>query len=214
MSAQPADATPAPLAVLRARTRAAHEELDAALTTGERVADTAAYVRLLTTLSSLHARTDEPLRSWASSTAWVRETLDPEGLPRRAALYADDLAALGRADLAGDTRTEPCDDARGLGFLYVVAGSTKGARVVLRGLPDDLAPAARRGLSDAAGPAGARLWRDCRAVLTAPLPAELVERAAAEAERLFRVLIDGARGTDGARDSDGAHGGGDSEVVH
>ena len=45
----------------------------------------------------------------------------------------------------------------------------------------------------AAAPAGARLWRDCRHVLTAPLPEELVDRAADEAARLFRLVREAVR---------------------
>lgn len=184
---------------LRLRTRRAHEDLDAALTApAGRVSDLGGYVRLLSTLSALHAVTDEPLRAWVHRTPWVRGRLDPGLLPQRGALYAADLAALGRPDRAVAARTDRCDDARGLGHLYVVAGSSKGARVVLRHLPDDVAPEARRGLHDAAE-AGTRLWRDCQAVLTIPLPAELVVRAADEAHALFRTLRRDA--TDpGARD--------------
>jgi heme oxygenase len=182
-----------PLDVLRSRTRGAHQELDDALTApAGRIADPAGYLRLLATLSALHARTDEPLRAWVGSTPWVRRTLDPTLLPRRSDLYASDLAVLGQSWRSAPAHPVVCDDARGLGYLYVVAGSSKGARVVLHQLPDDLAPDARRGLEDASD-AGARLWRDCRAVLTTPLPEELVARAAEEAQQLFGVLLSGLR---------------------
>ena len=185
--------TPA-LQALRDRTRTAHEQLDAVLTgPGGRIADTAGYVRLLTGLSSLHARTDEPLHAWTASSGWARAHLDPADLPRRSALYASDLAALGAVDRTAAPQSTACDDGQALGFLYVVAGSTAGARLVLRGLPDDLAPHARAGLCDAAAPAGARLWRDCRTVLTVPLPEQLVERAADEAARLFRLVREAVR---------------------
>ena len=182
------------LQVLRDRTRTAHEQLDAALTgPSGRISDTTGYVRLLTGLSSLHARTDEPLRAWTAGSDWARAHLDPADLPRRTALYASDRAALGAADRTAEPGSPSCDDGQALGFLYVVAGSTAGARLVLRGLPDDLAPHARAGLSDAAAPAGARLWRDCRTALTAPLPEELVARAADEAALLFRLVREAVR---------------------
>lgn len=180
------------LDALRRRTRSAHEGLDTALSgPGGRIVDTAGYLRLLTTLSTLHAHTDEPLRRWAAGSGWVGDHLDPDVLPRRSPLYAADLARLGAAPRPPTPRTGPCDDGQALGLLYVVAGSTKGARMVLRGLPDDLAPDARAGLSDAAAPGAARLWQGCRSVLTTPLPAELVARAADEAERLFHLLREG-----------------------
>lgn len=192
-TASPTAGTPA-LQALRDRTRTAHEQLDAALTgPGGRISDTTDYVRLLTGLSSLHARTDEPLRAWTAGSDWARAHLDPTDLPRRSALYASDLAALGEHDRAVAPQATACDDGQALGFLYVVAGSTAGARLVLRGLPDDLAPHARAGLSDAAAPAGARLWRDCRHALTAPLPQELVDRAADEAAALFRLVREAVR---------------------
>lgn len=188
--------------VLRVRTRKAHRELDDALTAPlGRIADRSGYLRLLTTLSSLHAHTDAPLGAWVSSTPWVRDSLDPALLPRRGALYAADLAALGHPDRAAQPRAGVCDDARGLGYLYVVAGSSKGARVVLHQLPDGLGPDARRGLGDAAD-AGARLWRESREVLTTPLPGDLAARAADEAEQLFAVLLDALRR--GERPGEGA----------
>jgi heme oxygenase len=191
LGAPPAGARLPALETLRRRTRQAHQDLDSAFTSSSgHVADAAGYLRLVTTLSSLHSRTDAPLRAWVRSTPWVRRALDPATLPRRSPLYASDLAALGHPQRAVPTLGGVCDDAQGLGYLYVVAGSSKGARVVLHHLPDHVAPDARRGLLDAAE-AGSRLWRDCRPVLTAPLPEDLVERAAEEAHRLFQVLLRG-----------------------
>jgi heme oxygenase len=182
-----------PLDVLRGRTRQVHQDLDDTLTAPlGRVTDPSGYLRLLTTLSSLHAHTDAPLGAWVSATPWVRDRIDLALLPRRSALYASDLAALGHPDRAARPRAEVCDDARGLGYLYVVAGSSKGARLVLHQLPDGLGADARRGLGDAAD-AGARLWRDCRQVLTTPLPEDLVARAAEEAAGLFGVLLGALR---------------------
>ncbi len=182
------------LRTLRDRTRTAHERLDAALTGPcGRISDTTGYVRLLAGLSSLHARTDEPLQAWTAGSGWAAAHLDPADLPQRTALYASDLATLGAVDRTAAPQSTVCDDGQALGFLYVVAGSTAGARLVLRGLPADLAPHARAGLSDAAAPAGARLWRDCRHVLSVPLPEELVDRAADEAARLFQLVREAVR---------------------
>ncbi len=181
-----------PLQALRHRTRSAHEGLDTALSGPDRrIVDPAGYLRLLTTLATLHAHTDEPLHRWAAGPGWVNDHLDPAVLPRRSELYASDLVRLGATPCTPQPRTGPCDDGQALGLLYVVAGSTKGARMVLRGLPVDLAPDARAGLTDAAAPGAVRLWQGCRRVLMTPLPEELVTRAADEAERLFTLLREG-----------------------
>lgn len=181
---------PPALVHLRQGTQVAHERLDSALTDADgAVREPERYVRLLATLSLLHAQADEPLRRWARSRRWVRRHVEPRLLPRRAPLYAADLAVLERADLAVPPVRGACDDARGLGYLYVVAGSSTGARVVRQGLPDELAPRARSGLDDAAA-GGAQLWVACRRLLAEPLAGPLVARAAEEAAALFGLLLD------------------------
>ena len=64
---------------------------------------------------------------------------------------------------------EGYDDARGLASLYLLAGSSKGARVLLRGLPDHVGPAARTGLTDASSRDSARLWGAVVTALGEPL---------------------------------------------
>ncbi len=184
------------LRILRERTTTAHAGLDAGLAGADRrVGDVAAYLRLLGVLASLHSATEAPLRVWVAATPWVREALGEAALPERARLYAGDLARLGAATPAAPPPSvdgETYDDARGLATLYLLAGSAKGARVLLRGLPDDLAPEARTGLRDAASRDSARLWGAVVAMLGEPLarahPSTHLELAAAAADRAVEVF--------------------------
>lgn len=186
------DRTPAALRLLRARTSASHASLDAGLA-GEdhRVGDLAAYLRLLRVLATLHAHVEPPLHAWVAATPWVREALGTATVPARAGLYADDLAGLGATP--GPRPFVPTyDDAQGLAGLYLLAGSSKGARVLLKGLPDHVAPADRRGLTDAASRDSARLWQAVVRLLGAPLeenhPETHLGLAAAAADRADDVF--------------------------
>ena len=81
-------------------------------------------------LSSLHARTDEPLRAWSARSDWARAL--PRPVPScRGAGRALRLRP-GGAGRACDRTAAPQSTAlrrrQALGFLYVVAGSTAGAR--------------------------------------------------------------------------------------
>lgn len=185
------------LGVLRARTTEAHHGLDARLAgPAGRVTDEASYARLLTVLATLHARTERPLRDWVARTPWVRESLGETVLPARAEAYAADLAALG-APVPAVTPDPAYDDATGLAALYLLAGSSKGGRVLLHGLPDHVGPAARRGLTAAASPASARLWRGVLHTLDEPVERahpgahlELAGAASRAAVTLFEELSD------------------------
>ena len=73
-------------------------------------------------------------------------------------------------------------------MLYLLGGSSAGARVLLRGLPDDVPRAARRGLTDASGPESSRLWQAVLRLLTTPAREPLATRAADEADALFGWL--------------------------
>ena len=183
---------PAALRVLRERTSVPHAGLDDSLTGDDRrVSDEASYLRLLHVLASLHVAVEDSLDAWVSSTPWVREALGEAVLPARAALYADDLRSLG-ATPPGSPAVEAYDDSRGLATLYLLAGSAKGARVLLRGLPDHVAPAARSGLTDAASRESARLWGAVVSVLGEPLarahPESHLDLAAAAADRAAELF--------------------------
>ena len=195
-SVRPAERRAGPpdaLRVLRERTSASHAGLDSGLTGDERrVADEPSYLRVLHVLAGLHADVEPALHAWVGATPWVREALGGAPLPARAALFADDLASLGAPAPATQRRPEVYDDARGLATLYLLAGSAKGARVLLKGLPDDVAPAARRGLTDAASRDSARLWGAGVQRLGDPLaqahPATHLDVAAEAADRAVDVF--------------------------
>ena len=153
--------------------------------------DLPSYLRLLGVLGALHAATEPALHAWVAATPWVRDALGDAVLPARADLYAADLRLLGAEAPAG-AHDEEYDDARGLATLYLLAGSAKGARVLLRGLPDDLAPESRTGLSDAASRDSARLWGAVVGVLGEPLarahPSTHLDLAATAADRANDVF--------------------------
>ena len=185
---------PDALVELRRRTGRAHDSLDASLADDGRIPDLAAYTRLLTVLADLHGRAEEPLHSWVAATPWARDALAEAPLSRRAGLFAADLSLVG-AEAPRTVPDPPYDDARGLAALYLLTGSTKGARVLLRNLPPDVAPHARAGLTDAAAPASTRTWRAVMAMLGEPLERahpgrhrELAQRAAVEAGSVFARL--------------------------
>src|SRR5688500_1997928 len=157
---------------LKDRTRGLHARLDAALTGPDgRVGDRSGYVRVLSVLHTLHARADVPLARWAR-TSPLAAGLDPAVVPDRAHAYEADLATLGVA-APPVAPVERLTDAGGLALLYAVAGSSVGARVVLRGLPDAVPLEARRGLTDAAGRGATTLWRQAQEVLSRPLDGAL-----------------------------------------
>jgi heme oxygenase len=180
---------------LRGRTREAHDALDRALTgPSGRLTGTQDYVRVLRTLHALHAWSEHRLRQWAAVSALAAGLPDDVVLPDRASLYAGDLRALGAEAAAPDAargqgrRSDAVDEAEGLALLYLLGGSSAGARVLLRGLPADVPRAARRGLTDASGPESSRLWRAVLHLLAGPAQEPLATRAAEEADTLFAWL--------------------------
>ena len=179
--------------VLRAGTREAHTALDRALTGGSRgVGSLDDYVRVLRTLHSLHRWSDDRLTSWAVGSELGRRLSGGTLPPGRSALYGLDLEALGAepADLLRPPRPReaPVGDEEGVALLYLLGGSTAGARLLLRGLPAEVPAAARTGLTVASGPEAARWWRGVRGVLAQPVPGELARGAAREASALLDAL--------------------------
>jgi len=179
---------------LRRHTGRAHDSLDASLADDGRIVDVASYARLLTVLADLHGRAEDPLHSWVAATPWARDSLAEAPLSRRAGLFAADLALVD-AEARPVAPDPPYDDARGLAALYLLAGSTMGARVLLRSLPTEVAPQARTGLTDAASSGSSRTWRAVMAMFGEPLERahpgrhrELAERAALEARSVFARL--------------------------
>ncbi len=153
----------------------------------------AAYARLLRVLLQLHGRTETPLRAWVARTPWVGCRLEGVALPERTHLYAADLQDLGAAAEPA-LPDPPYDDAGGLGALYLLAGSTKGARALRTRLPDHVGPSSRRGLDDASSPASRRLWPAVHRVLGEPLgeeqPSIPLDLAADAADRAMALFAD------------------------
>ena len=184
---------PDALAELRRHTGRAHDSLDASLA-DDGIEDLAAYTRLLTVLADLHGRAEDPLHSWLAVTPWARDSLAEAPLSRRAELFAADLSLVG-GEAPPVIPDPPYDDARGLAALYLLTGSTNGARVLLRSLPSDVAPQARSGLTDAASSGSAHTWRAVREMFGEPLKRahpgrhrDLARRAAVEAGSVFARL--------------------------
>jgi len=178
---------------LRDRTRGLHGRLDAAMTGPEgRVGDLPTYLRVVRTLHTMHAYVDRPLDHWAAASPLARD-VPRELIPDRAAAYAADLRALGSepalvtAPSAASGSSVP--DARGLALLYLVAGSSIGARVVLAGLPAAVPAEARRGLTDAADPSSTRLWRTTQTLLARPVRTELADAVTDEVCEVFELLL-------------------------
>jgi heme oxygenase len=116
---------------LRAATRPLHEELEQAVRIGERLETRAGYVSHLLQLWRLHTSVE---------TALLDLDFSPAGFvypfPYRAALLEADLAFLGMSSTRLTTLPLPpapglSSLAAGLGCIYVVEGSAKGARAIL-----------------------------------------------------------------------------------
>ena len=157
--------------VLRASSKTAHAVLDHALEPA--ASSRGDYTRLIQVLHALHAEADPLLARWVGTSPVVRHLRAPD---RERALAAD-LTALGAAPLApialGDLPTIApglLSDPAGIALLYVVAGSSLGARVILRRLPDSIPNTAREGLTRAASAQSAALWSDLIPLLARPAP--------------------------------------------
>lgn len=174
---------------LRAACQPDHQQLDRAFPAP---LDATGYVTLLQVLGSLHRTADPLLTAWNSQSS---RGVAAAPIPRGPALL-EDLAALGQAPAAplcldGLARRSPgiLTDPAGLGLLYVTAGSSVGARVSLRALPPAIPTRARRGLTLAASPASADLWRHTLIRLSEPADAAFAAEAVQAAQWTFRQLV-------------------------
>ena len=179
---------------LRAVTRPLHEELEAAVAIGDRIATRDGYVMHLKQLLGLHV---------AVETALQNHDFAPLGFaypsPYRSRLLATDLAALGVDEW--DRRTHPLPLTlvldtipAGLGCLYVVEGSAKGARAVLPEIKASLGFDGDRGAAFFAGlgPETKLLWEALMAAINAIDPAsEEADRVVDAANATFRLFHDG-----------------------
>ena len=176
--------------VLRDAGSADHQQLDQIFAAApQRAGD---YARLLQLLHSLHTAADPLLQAWVATSSMAPHVV----IPTRSTAFARDLALLGyspRPPIAlvelphrpGGVVTDPA----GLALLYVVAGSSIGARVVLASLGDDIDAAARLGLSEGASPTSAALWRQTLSVLSGPVDDSFAGPAAAACQLVFRSLL-------------------------
>lgn len=167
-----------------------HAQLDAAFAV--RTGSVSGYAGLLQVLQSFHSSADPLLTAWVVGSSRAPSVTVPD---RAAALtrglLALDIEALVPADLGGlprDQGTGLLTDGAGLGLLYVVAGSSLGARVVLRQLPVAVPAHVRAGLGGAAGPAGAQLWRTTLAALAVTASTVVTEDATLGCRLAFAAL--------------------------
>ena len=119
-----------------------------------------------------HTTADPLLQHWVRTSTAAPHVV----IPSRARGLAGDLAVLGHSiggpiSLAELLRRPDggVTDPAGLALLYVVAGSSIGARFILRNLAENIPPAARLGLADCASAGSAELWRTTLIVLASPV---------------------------------------------
>jgi len=142
---------------LRTETAPAHARVEAAADLRALERSPAAYARFLTVLHTVYGPLEQRLESFAG---WDELGLRLE--PRRKApLLAADLAALPSSATAGTVDLDlPLPESFGesLGALYVLEGSTLGARVIARRLAAAPRPLPTR-FVQAYGPRTGAMWR-------------------------------------------------------
>jgi heme oxygenase len=156
------------------------------------------YAHLLKVLHSFHCAADPLLQAWVISSPAAPDLV----IPSRCAALGEDLAVLGSPtappiSLDALPRRGPdgvLADPGGLALLYVVAGSSIGARVVLAGLSTAIPQTARRGLSEGASEASTELWRRTRAATAHPVSPDDTLAAAAACRQVFALLLARAGG--------------------
>jgi heme oxygenase len=181
--------------VLRDAAHLTHRRLDATLT--DRLQAPDGYPHLLQVLHSFHSAADPLLQAWAATSPAAPDV----EIPSRAGAFAADLAFLGLVTkpalpLDGLPRGSPggvLTDPAGVALLYVVAGSSIGARVLLAGLPVAVAGAARLGLTEGASEGSAELWRRTLKATAVSAPSDTAVVAAAVCAQIFELLLMRAR---------------------
>ncbi|MEM8573820.1 MAG: biliverdin-producing heme oxygenase [Pseudomonadota bacterium] len=154
---------------LRSATRPLHDDLENRVDIHTRLRSFALYTDHLTRLWRLHTAAEQAL-----STVDFSHLGFSYPCPYRSSLLEDDLALLGidRDDLRQQAlpeyqRLETVTE--GLGCMYVVEGSAKGARTILPAIKDSLDLDANHGASFfyGFGKETGRLWRACAAGIEA-----------------------------------------------
>jgi heme oxygenase len=183
---------------LRAATRALHEELERAVGIDGRLDSRQSYAAHLLGLWRLHDAIEKALQSLDFSQVGFDYPY-----PYRSALLKRDLAHLGIAvERARGARVpELAGLPAGLGCLYVVEGSAKGARAILPEIKKKLDLDAERGATFffGFGRDTGQLWRDCisaiNAIETDSPSGDSAVRAATETFRMFHDGLVGAQGS-------------------
>ena len=168
------------LVVLRARTRAAHERLEAEVDVPHRWREPHSYAALLAGFRSVYAPLEQELDRSSRTAVALPDWHDRRG---KTAWLDEDLAVLGApAPPAVDVPAlESVEDVAGA--AYVLEGATLGGAVVLRGLD----PALPHRFFAGYGPARGRRWRDFRGHLDG-LTGLDEDRVVAAADRTFAAV--------------------------
>ncbi len=174
------------LAVLRTRTRAAHERLEAEVDVPQRWRELHSYVALLAGFRSVYAPLEQELDRTPATSVALPDWRDRRG---KTAWLDEDLAVLGAP-------TPPAVDVPPLvsvedvaGAAYVLEGATLGGAVVLRGLD----PALPHRFFTGYGRDRGRRWRDLRSHLDS-LTGLDEDAVVAAAERTFSAVHDACTG--------------------
>ena len=177
---------------LREATRALHDELERAVGVSERIVTRASYTAYLAELWTLYAAAENAL-----------DALDfaPYGFdypaPYRSRLLEADLAFLGVSpNLLADLPLPPTPRldviAAGLGCVYVLEGSAKGARAILPEISAALGLDAARGATffNGFGLETRRMWQACLVAINAIDPhSPQAERAVEAAVETFAMFL-------------------------
>ena len=157
------------LSRLRRETRPLHDELERSVDIDGRIGSLARYADHLTRLWRLHVTAEQALCSVDFSPLGFSYPF-----PYRSSLLEHDLALIGietkhldQLDFPEKPTLETC--AEGLGCMYVVEGSAKGARSILPAIKASLDLDAKHGASFfyGFGRETGRLWRACAGGITA-----------------------------------------------
>jgi heme oxygenase len=179
---------------LRAATRPLHEELERAVRIVERLETEAGYVSHLLQLWRLHTSVETALRDLDFSPAGFVYPF-----PHRAALLEADLAFLGMSSTRLTTPPLPPAPrlpnlAAGLGCIYVVEGSAKGARAILPDIKSALGFDGEGGAAFFAGRGqeGKLLWRAFLAAIEDILPcSQDADHVVDAAQATFAMFTEG-----------------------
>lgn len=155
------------LSRLRAATGEAHERLERRLNILEQIATFPARRELVARFHGLHAGAEAVLAPWLADLP----DLDFDGR-RRSRQLAADLAALGGAAPPACPAPPPRSRAEALGILYVLEGSTLGAKVIRRAVVANGQDMSGLSFLDPYGAQSGARWRSFLAILAREAPSD------------------------------------------